>query len=559
MSAAQRQRQRARQRRRAGVLSLLGLIVVVAVIVALRSSGAGPAGPARFGGAGSGERGGRGSGHGLESIFEATPQLLADPVKTLDTLRRLGADRIRLFVAWGALAPDAASRSRPRHFDAADPAAYPPASWASYDTIVRNATARGIGVDLDLTAPPPAWASRPGAPHPRTQPQWKPSSPEFGLFVRAVATRYSGRYTPPGASKPLPRVDFWSIWNEPNYGPDLAPQAIDHSTVEVSPALYRGLVRVAWAALQGTGHGHDTILIGELAPRGQTIGDSPGNFGGMVPLRFLRALYCADGANRPLRGAAAVLRGCPSTAGASARFASENPGLFHAGGFAAHPYPQAQPPNALTPGEPDYADLPALPKLERTLDTLQRAYGSSTRFDLYSTEYGYRTDPPERGFATPDQAAYYINWGEYLSWRDPRVRSYDQYLLIDPPTSPSRAPFESGLQFASGVRKPSYDAYRMPLYLPRTTSTPGQPLEVWGCVRPARFVHLDTGKRQAVRLEFQPHGRGAFEPMRIVRLTDPYGYFDVREAFATSGTLRLRWSYPGGPTISSRTVAITIG
>ncbi|MGI8427762.1 MAG: hypothetical protein ACR2OB_00285 [Solirubrobacteraceae bacterium] len=493
-------------------------------------------------------------GPGLESIFEAGPQLRSDPARTLDTLRRLGVGRIRVFVPWAGLAPDAGSRARPRGFDGADPAAYPAPGWASYDAIVRDATTRGIGLDLDVGAPPPAWASRPGAPHPRTQPQWKPLAPEFGLFVRAVATRYSGRYTPPGASKPLPRVDFWSIWNEPNFGPDLAPQAIDHSTVEVSPALYRGLVHAAWRALGATGHGHDTILIGELAPRGITVGDSPGNFGGMVPLRFLRALYCVDNTDRALRAAAAVRRGCPSDASGSARFARDNPGLFHASGFADHPYPQGEAPNVPTPQEPDYADLPQLPKLERTLDALQRAYGSSSRVDVYSTEYGYKTNPPEPGFPPPQRAAYYMNWGEYLSWRDPRVRSYDQYLLVDPPIVHTSAPFESGLEFADGTPKPAYDAYRMPLYLPVTTTKRGEALEVWGGVRPARFAKLDTGVRQAVKLEFQPHARGAFRTLRVLPLTDPHGYFDVREAFPTSGALRLSW----GRAIFSRTVLVRI-
>ncbi len=379
---------------------------------------------------------------------------------------------------------------------------------------------------------------------------------EFGLFVRAVATRYNGRYRPPGSSKPLPRVAFWSIWNEPNYGPDLAPQATDHSTIEVSPALYRGLVRLAWTALQDTGHGHDTILIGELAPRGTTVGDSPGNFGGMVPLRFVRALYCVDGSERPLRGAAAAVRGCPIGAGGSARFARANPGLFHAGGVADHPYPAGQPPNESVTGEPDYADLSQLPNLERLLDRLQRAYGSSTRFDIYSTEYGYRTYPPEKNFrsTTPQQAAYYLNWAEYLSWRDPRIGSYDQYLLVDP----RNGIFASGLEFANGAPKPSNDAYRLPLYLPIPTVKPGQALEVWGSVRPARFARLDTGKRQAVRLEFQAHARGPFRPLRIVPLRDPYGYFDVQQAFTTSGALRLSWSYPGGATIFSRAVRVTI-
>ena len=180
---------------------------------------------------------------------------------------------------------------------------------------------------------------RPGAPGNRFQ-SWKPSAAEFGQFVHAVGTRYSGHYTPAGASTPLPRISFWSIWNEPNYGVDLSPQAIDQSRVEVSPRLYRGLVDAAWSAFAATGHRGDTILIGETAPRGITTGNSPGNFSGMVPLRFIRALYCVDTSFTPLSGTAASERGCPPDGAGSRHFAAEHPGLFQASGFADHPYPQ---------------------------------------------------------------------------------------------------------------------------------------------------------------------------------------------------------------------------
>ncbi len=491
--------------------------------------------------------------HSLESILQAPSQLLADPAGTRAAARKLGVDRVRVVLPWNAIAPDGGSSVRPGGFDAADPAAYPAANWAIYDTIAREAVKDGIGLDFTLSAPPPRWAEGPGAPDPSADTQWKPSAHEFGLFVRAVGSRYSGSYKPSGSSPPLPRVVFWAIWNEPNYGQDLAPQAIDTSKVEVAPALYRGLVDAAWTALHATGHGADTILIGELAPRGLTFGDVPGNFAGMVPLRFLRALYCVDSSYRPLHGVAAVARGCPASAASSAAFAGVHPALFKASGFADHPYPQEMAPNVGTPAESDYADLPVLPRLERVLDALQHAYGSDTRFPIYSTEYGYRTDPPEAGATPPAQAAYYINWAEYISWRDPRVRSYDQYLLAD--TGPT---FPTGLERADGAPKPAFDAFRLALYLPVASASAGQPLEVWGCVRAARFARRDTGARQRARIQFEPGSRGAFRTLRTLTLRDPYGYFDVRQAFASSGAIRLAWSYPDGSRAFSRVVDVTV-
>ena len=100
-----------------------------------------------------------------------------------------------MFVTWASLAPNASSHVRPSGFKASDPTAYPAASWTIYDTIIRDATARGIGIDLTLTSPGPAWATAPGAP-PGPTGVWKPSAPDFGAFVQAVATRYSGSYNP---------------------------------------------------------------------------------------------------------------------------------------------------------------------------------------------------------------------------------------------------------------------------------------------------------------------------------------------------------------------------
>jgi hypothetical protein len=493
---------------------------------------------------------------GPTSIFEAEAQVRGTPTQTahyLDILHKLGADVIRLYMPWNQLAPDPTSHKRPS-FDATNPASYSAATWAIYDTVIRDAKARGMGIDLTIGEPVPLWATGPGAPAGAPHFQWKPSASEFGQFMRAVGKRYSGTYKPAGASEPLPAVKFWAIWNEPNYGVDLAPQAIDRSTVEVAPRLYRGLVDAAWSSLQATGHGHNTIVIGETAPRGITTGDNPGNFSGMVPLRFIRALYCVNQSFKPLQGQAAAVRGCPTTPSASKQFASQHPALFHATGFSDHPYPQGRiPPNVATTDEPDYADLAALGNLQRTLDKVQNVYGSSTKFPIYNTEFGLQTNPPEKIARAIDSktAAYYLNWSEYLLWRNPRVVSYDQFLLSDPPGGN----FATGLEYADQTPKPFlFDAYRMPLYLPVSTQQAGKQLEVWGNVRPA---HTTPGS-QKVLIQFQKGSSGPFKTLQTVTVTNPQGYFDVNVKFPSTGTVQTTWSYPHGPTIHSRPVSVTV-
>src|SRR5205823_3643175 len=131
-----------------------------------------------------------------------------------------------------------------------------------------------------------------------------------------------------------------------------------------------------------------------------------------------------------------------------------------------HPYPQGgMPPNLQTPGEPDYADLASLPNLASTLDRAQATYGVHPELPIYSTEFGYQTDPPEKIAHTTDPAtaAYYLNWSEYITWRNRRIRSYDQYLLTDPPGANALGGFATGLEFADGTPKATYAAYRLPI------------------------------------------------------------------------------------------------
>jgi hypothetical protein len=281
----------------------------------------------------------------------------------------------------------------------------------------------------------------------------------------------------------------------------------------------------------------------------------------MVPLRFIRALYCVDGSLHTLQGTAATERSCPSTSTGSEAFPGEHPALFHASGFAFHPYPQGYAPNVGTPDGlgADYADMPQLPALERTLDGALSAYGSSTRFPLYNTEFGYKTNPPAATLNTavrPAQAAAWANQAEYMSWRDSRVVSWDQYLLADP--QPGTSDFVTGIEFYGGKHKATYDAFRMPIWLPATTATSGHSLEVWGCVRPAHYPMQHSSAPQVAEVQLQPAGGGPFTTVKRVTLTDPYGYFDTQVTFPASGNVRITWSYLHGATIHSRTVPITI-
>ena len=496
---------------------------------------------------------GAGASPTQEASFQDNRLLLADPAQldqTLQTLKQLGVARLRISVVWYKIAPDSTSRQKPQGFDASDPADYPAGNWAPYDTIVTEAAKYGMGVNFDLMGGAPLWAVG-RAPSASMTSVWYPSASAFGAFAAAVGTRYSGNYTPPGASSALPAVTYWSIWNEPNVGSSsLSPQTV--GSVEVAPRLYRSLANAAYGSLLRTGHppGPDTILIGELASTGHI---DPSLALGMQPLRFLRALYCVGTNYRPLRGAAAAGRGCPTDAAGSWSFRADNPVLFDATGWSHHPYdltmaPSLPPP----PAEPDWVTFANLPKLEHAFDRIQLVYGSHKKFSIYLTEYGFETNPPKATFAiSPALQALYLNEGEYMAWRDPRVQALSQYLLQDaqPINGSAVSSFATGLIFLNGTKKPSFGAYRLPLWIPTVRAHRGDSLEVWGCLRPAKlYPHQKVGP-----VDIQLDGR----TVRSVAVTNPRGYFDVPVTFTHGGSVRLAWRYPGGETIFSREVAIT--
>ena len=198
--------------------------------------------------------------------------------------------------------------------------------------------------------------------------------------------------------------------------------------------------------------------------------------------------------------------------------------------------------------------------LTRALDRLQRVYGSGTRFPIYDTEFGYITSPPKHSpdptvepkviYLSPTTAAAYMNWAEYLSWRNPRLRSFEQYLLYDP-LRPTRANdwggFASGLLSWNGVQKATYYAWRLPLYLPVTTAHRGQSLEVWGCVRPAPFGAIDTGTPQTAQIQFAPRSSGKYTTVQTVTIGQASRcYFDRARRLPVErhGQARLHLSEP---------------
>jgi beta-glucosidase/6-phospho-beta-glucosidase/beta-galactosidase len=164
--------------------------------------------------------------------------------KTLDELKALGVDRVRVSLHWRAIAPNHRSTRKPR------PLRYPEGNFAPHDHLLRAARARGIAVLVNVTGGAPLWATgrRNGKP---VSLQYKPDPDEFARFMAMLGRRYDGRRHP--------RITAWSIWNEPNQGALLQPQWENGRMA--SPRIYRSLVRAAERGLQASGHDDDIVLL----------------------------------------------------------------------------------------------------------------------------------------------------------------------------------------------------------------------------------------------------------------------------------------------------------
>ena len=120
---------------------------------------------------------------------------------TLQTLKGMGIDRIRVSVVWSLVAPKPNASKKPKHFNAANPDAYPRGAWARYDLLDVLAARDGLQVYFQPTAPAPTWATPPRELAQGYRWSHDPNAADFGQFVQAVGKRYNGSSTPPPSTE----------------------------------------------------------------------------------------------------------------------------------------------------------------------------------------------------------------------------------------------------------------------------------------------------------------------------------------------------------------------
>jgi len=379
-----------------------------------------------------------------ETVFFEAPTQLMNPAlrpATITQLQSLGVHAVRILLDWGAVAPNPDSHSKPA-LDMTDPASY---NWGQYVPLITELHSLGWTVLLTITAEPPTgvpcWAS--ACAKDRVT---DPNATDYGQFTEAVGREFGSE------------VKLYSIWNEPNQPQFLMPQNVKGKIV--SATIYRSLFLDGYAGLKASGNfAGMTVLMGETSPVGSAVGDIP------APLAFLRGVLCLN----------------------SHYVKSRSCAKLPANGYAQHPYaekagPFWQPRGA---GTADDVTIGTLGRLVTALNRAADAGAISRHMPIYITEFGVQSKPDPSAVSVTQQAEY-LAISERLAWSNPRVASFDQYLLTDDAPLPSNivqrwSGFQTGLEYLSGQQKPAYNEWRLPLTVTRN----GSRVSLWGLVRPA--------------------------------------------------------------------------
>jgi hypothetical protein len=492
--------------------------------------------------------------------------------------RDLGFDRVRLTAGWSVIAPMADAGRRPDG-DLTDPAAYPAEHWHNLDRAVRLVTEGGLAPMIDIAFWAPRWATKDdAAAQGRLRTEIDPAL--YAEFAQAVARRYAGGYVPPAASadrpapqpnpdgnfldqlfgrrrpapalaaappvaQPLPGVDLFTIWNEPNHSGFVTPQWTRESGrfVPRSPHIYRAMVRAAYPAIKA-GAPSSTVLIGGTASMGSS---TPGK-SGVTPLLFLRELACVDARLRPLKG------------GRCAGF-TRVPG----DGWSHHPYSLWTTPDAM-PKDRDKAPVANTPRLARLLRQLVAAGRIAPAVAaIYMTEYGYETNPPDPQVPfSPAEQPRLLAWAEAIATRSAQVKMWPQFQLVDRPGDPAgplMRPFgdwQTGLIDAEGNPKPAFAQYRTPAFARCVRSGGRRVVEVWGRLRGGRAVATVQARRPGAAAAAASGGWADVPSATTSRGALSRGAARAAQA-AVAGAVRrfipwrrgaqvrLRWTAPGAP------------
>jgi hypothetical protein len=399
----------------------------------------------------------------------------ADARLAFERARAAGARAIRIYTSWRSIAPS----NPPAGFDPTNPAD-PSYHWGGLDNIVRLARGYGLEPIVSLQEAPD-WAE--GSPNPAGIDSPDPAA--LGRFALAVARRYNG------SSTGLPRVRYYTVWNEPNASFFLTPQ-FDSAGHVVSVGRYREMVNAVADAVKSV-DGSNLVVAGDLFPV-----DKPGESVG--PLPFTRMLLCMSRGARPRPVCHDRIR-------------------FDV--YSIDPYTSGYAFHAADDGRS--VELGDLGSLKALVDSAVRAgqVQSSGPVPLWVMEFSWDSNPPDPQGVPVDLLRRWVAEALYQAWRS-GVTLFTWFQLVDD----THTIFEGGLYlacpggFACATAKPAVDAFDFPFVAYRLSR---RRLLFWGRTPAGAPAQVVVEQRRGPRWR------------RVVALsTDADGIF--------TGTLRRRYT-----------------
>jgi hypothetical protein len=312
----------------------------------------------------------------------------------LNLIAKSGARVTRVDLFWSNVAP-----TRPRNPDNPKDKAY---QWAHEDAIFTGLAKRHI-IPIVTVFNTPAWAAGGktgpvGGYNPNM-----PNATQYGRFMKAVVTRYSGKYKV--GRKTLPQVRFFEIWNEPNLQLYLQPQWVRGKALSITN--YAKLVRAAYPRMHKANR-NVVVIAGVAGPKGRS------NNTGVGSIPWLNGF---------------IRQHVPFDA------------------YSQHVYPSAGP-RSKTKAKPSWNTLPLILK---TLDKVRK------NVPLYITEAGYTTAAtPYRNVkvTTQQQSTWLTQVYGLPQVKQSRVPVVVWFNLQDNPNWPG------GLINLNGKPKPALTSFR---------------------------------------------------------------------------------------------------
>ena len=375
---------------------------------------------------------------------------------------------VRINVYWRSVAPKKPSDPR----NPGDPAY----NFTTIDNAVRNAEEHGLDVLLTSFSAPD-WAQGANPPADAIPGSWRPDPAAYADFAHALAVRYGGSFP---ASNPIPAVEFFQAWNEPNLHTYIEPQW--QGKRNESSEIYVSLLNRFYDEVKAV-NPKATIVSAGTSP----YGDPPGGPNRTQPLRFLQEILCLKPNGK---------KGQCTQAGRA-----------KADVFSHHPINREDPPRAKAAlkGDVEIADFHSLTKTLKKAEKF-KTVGTPGKHEFWADEIWWQTNPPDRreGVSLKTHARWTAE-GLYLLWK--QGASTVIFLQFQDakytPGESALASYQTGVLTFEGKTKPSFKAVQFPF----VTERAGKSLKAWG-------IAPESGK---LTIEAKAKGKGGYRKVGKVK------------------------------------------